>query len=53
MGSAQAVILVSEDFEGDTNVFAAATYNYAQNYTMPSLLTPAGGSQVHERRLRR
>jgi len=43
MGSAQTVTLLSEDFEGDSNVFGAGTYNYAANYTMPNLLTPAGG----------
>jgi hypothetical protein len=43
MGSAQAVTLLSEGFEGAGNVFGAGTYNYAQNYTMPNLLTPAGG----------
>ncbi len=43
VGSAQAVTLLSEDFEGGANVFGAGTYNYAQNYTMPNLLVPAGG----------
>src|SRR5207249_9282762 len=43
MGSAQAVTLLSEDFEGAVNVFGAGTYNYAQNYTMPNLLSPGGG----------
>jgi hypothetical protein len=43
MGSAQAATILSEDFEGTNNVFSAGTYNYAQNYTMPNLLTPGGG----------
>jgi hypothetical protein len=43
MGTAEAVTILSEDFEGGSNVFAAGTYNYAQNYTMPNLLTPGGG----------
>ena len=42
IGTAQAVTLLSEDFEG-VNVFGAGTYNYAQNYTMPNLLVPGGG----------
>lgn len=43
LGSAHSVILVSEDFEGASNLFSAGTYAYAQNYTMPNLLTPDGG----------
>ena len=46
MGSAQAVTLVSEGFEGVGgvgNVFGAGIYTYASSYTMPNLLTPAGG----------
>jgi hypothetical protein len=43
MGSAQTVTLLNEGFEGVSNVFSAGTYNYAQNYTMPNLLTPGGG----------
>jgi len=46
MGSAQAVTLVSEGFEGGAgagNVFGAGIYNYSMNYTMPNLLTPGGG----------
>ena len=43
MGSAQAATILSENFEGTANVFGAGTYNYAQNYTMPNLLTPLGG----------
>jgi len=43
MGSAQAVTLLSEDFEGSVNVFAAPTYNYALNYTAPNSLVPGGG----------
>jgi len=43
MGTAQAVTLLSEGFEGAANAFGAGTYNYAQNYTMPNLLTPVGG----------
>jgi hypothetical protein len=42
-GSAQNVVLVNEGFEGATNLFSAGTYNYSQNYTMPNLLSPAGG----------
>src|SRR5438874_6483107 len=45
MGSAQAATILSENFEGASNVFGAGTYNYAQNYTMPNLLTPGGGLQ--------
>lgn len=43
MGTAQAVTLLSEGFEGGANVFGAPTYNYSSLYTMPNLLTPAGG----------
>lgn len=43
VGSAQAVTLLSEDFEGAGNVFGVGTYNYAANYTMPNLLAPGGG----------
>src|SRR4249919_1004343 len=43
MGSAQAATILSENFEGASNLFGGTTYNYAQNYTMPNLLTPAGG----------
>jgi len=43
MGTAQAVTILSENFEGAGNVFAAGTYTYAQNYTMPNLLVPGGG----------
>jgi hypothetical protein len=45
MGSAQAVTLISEGFEGAGNVFGAGTYNYSSLYTMPNLLTPGGGLQ--------
>lgn len=45
LGDAQAVTLLSEDFEGGVNVFGATTYNYASTYTMPNLLTPGGGLQ--------
>ena len=45
MGTAQAVTVVSEDFEGASNIFGAGTYNYSQNYTMPNLLSPGGGLQ--------
>jgi hypothetical protein len=45
MGTAQAVTLISEDFEGANNVFGAGTYNYSALYTMPNLLTPGGGLQ--------
>ena len=43
MGSAQAATILSENFEGAVNVFGASTYTYAQNYTMPNLLSPGGG----------
>jgi len=43
MGSAEAASIVSENFEGPSNVFGGGTYNYAQNYTMPNLLSPGGG----------
>src|SRR5262245_26196176 len=43
MGSAQTVTLLNEGFEGASNAFSTGTYNYAQNYTMPNLLTPGGG----------
>jgi hypothetical protein len=43
MGTAQAVTLLSEDFEGTVNVFAAPTYNYSLNYTFPNTFPPAGG----------
>ena len=43
MGSAQAATILSETFEGAANLFGASTYNYAQNYTMPNLLSPGGG----------
>ncbi|NOS68881.1 MAG: hypothetical protein HOP33_03030 [Verrucomicrobia bacterium] len=45
LGSAQAVTLLSEDFEGASNLFGTPTYNYAANYTLPNLLVPAGGLQ--------
>jgi hypothetical protein len=44
MGTAQAVTLLSEDFEGGSNVFGAGTYNYSTTYTMPNLLVPGGGA---------
>jgi hypothetical protein len=43
MGSAEAASIVSENFEGASNIFGAGTYNYSQNYTMPNLLSPGGG----------
>lgn len=46
MGSAQAVTIVSEGFEGGAgagNVFGVGIYNYSMNYTMPNLLVPGGG----------
>ena len=43
MGTADAASIVSEGFEGAVNIFGGTTYNYAQNYTMPNLLTPVGG----------
>jgi hypothetical protein len=43
MGSADAASIVSENFEGASNIFGGGTYNYAQNYTMPNLLSPGGG----------
>lgn len=43
LGTAQAVTLLSEDFEGANNLFSAGTYTYAANYTMPNLLNPGGG----------
>jgi hypothetical protein len=46
MGTAQAVTLLSEGFEGGPgagNVFGAGTYAYSLAYTMPNLLSPAGG----------
>ncbi len=44
MGTAQAVTLLSENFEGPSNVFGAPTYNYVLNYTLPNLLLPGGGA---------
>jgi PEP-CTERM motif len=43
MGTAQTVTLLSENFEGSVNVFAAPTYNYSLNYTAPNSLSPGGG----------
>jgi PEP-CTERM motif len=43
MGPAQAATLLSEDFEGVSNVFGASTYNYSTTYTMANLLVPGGG----------
>ncbi|MEO6033920.1 MAG: PEP-CTERM sorting domain-containing protein [Verrucomicrobiota bacterium] len=43
MGTAEAFTLLSEDFEGASNLFGTGTYNYSQNYTMPNLLSPGGG----------
>lgn len=43
MGTAEAATIVAENFEGASNVFGGSTYNYAQNYTMPNLLSPGGG----------
>ena len=45
LGDAQAVTLLSEDFEGGVNIFGASTYNYASGYTLANLLTPGGGLQ--------
>lgn len=45
IGDAQAVTLLSENFEGAVNVFGTGTYNYSANYTLPNLLTPGGGLQ--------
>lgn len=45
IGDAQTVTLLSENFEGASNVFGAGTYTYAANYTMPNLLVPGGGLQ--------
>lgn len=48
MGAAQSVTLLSENFEGSVNVFAAPTYNYSLNYTLPNSLAPGGGlSYMH------
>ena len=43
LGTAQAVTLLSEGFEGASNIFGGGTYNYSQNYTLPNLLVPGGG----------
>jgi hypothetical protein len=43
MGTAQAVTLLSEDFEGASNLFGTGTYNYSANYTMANSLVPGGG----------
>jgi hypothetical protein len=42
-GPASAAVLLTEGFEGGTNVFGMGTYAYAQNYTLPNYLTPGGG----------
>ena len=41
--AASAAVLLTEGWEGGTNVFATPTYNYSTNYTQPNGLTPAGG----------
>ena len=45
IGEAQSVTLLSEDFEGGSNLFGAGTYTYAANYTLANLLLPGGGLQ--------
>ena len=48
MGTAEAVTILSENFEGGSgvgNFFGCSTYNYSALYTMPSLLTPGGGGK--------
>lgn len=42
-GEADAVVILTETFEGPDNVFAMSTYNYSQNYTLPNNLNPGGG----------
>lgn len=44
-GEADAVTLLSENFEGSTNTFAMPTYAYSASYTAANGLTPAGGLQ--------
>jgi len=41
--TASAAVVFTEDFEGATNQFGMPTYAYADNYTQPNALTPAGG----------
>lgn len=41
--TASAAIVFSEDFEGATNQFGMPTYAYADNWTQPNALVPAGG----------
>ena len=46
-GPAHAAVIMSEGFEGGGgagNVFSMPIYTYAQNYTLPNGLTPAGGT---------
>jgi hypothetical protein len=38
--AARAAVILSEDWEGATNVFSTPTYNYSSNYTQPN---PGGG----------
>lgn len=42
-GEADAVTLLSENFEGASNTFAMPTYAYSSGYTLANGLTPAGG----------
>jgi hypothetical protein len=42
-GEAQAVTLLTENFEGATNVFGMPTYAYSDGYTAAHALTPASG----------
>lgn len=43
-GEAEAVTLLSENFEGATNVFSMPTYAYSAGYTAANTLTPSGGA---------
>lgn len=44
-GEAQAVTVMTEDFEGATNVFGMPTYAYSAGYTAAHSLTPASGAK--------
>ena len=44
-GPAAGAVLLSENFDGASNVFGMPTYTYAANYTLPNGLTPGGGTQ--------
>lgn len=41
--AASAAVLLTENWEGASNVFSTPTYNYTSQFTLPNGLTPPGG----------